>query len=95
MKQGKFVAGVGLGWLSAGGVWLVAEIIRTTDSPLVMGQAVLAFLLIWAGMAVLLLVASAKPPQQRASTDDLIRWFADERKRWRDQLTTIEEDEAR
>ena len=45
-------------------------------------------------MAVLLLVASAKPPEQRASTDDLIRWLADERTRWQAQIATIEEDEA-
>lgn len=94
MKHRKFVAGIGLGWLTAGGVWIVTAIIRTTDSPFVMGQAVLALLLIWAGMAVLLLVASAKPPVQRASTDDLIRWFADERTRWQAQLAAIEEDEA-
>ena len=94
MRQGKLVAGVGLGWLTAGGIWLVAEVVRTTDSPYAIAQAVLAFLLIWAGMAVLLLVASAKPPEQRASTDDLIRWLADERTRWQAQIATIEEDEA-
>ena len=33
MRQGKLVAGVGLGWLTAGGIWLVAEVVRTTDSP--------------------------------------------------------------
>lgn len=80
-KHFKVIAGIGIGWLTAGCGVAVAEIVSRDHSLPVMGQAMLATGLIWGGMTVLLLLAGTTqmPLPKRTLADACIRRIAAER----------------